>query len=130
MSGDIISKLKPNATVRSPLFPEPVQVIITVPVGDAIKLVGTGLDSGRTYQPILSFDQLATLVVAPEIMPFDGDATLPIGQGSKITNWRTNGRMQINRWRRASRNWNWPAVVVLQARKRCVPECAPDPGIR
>ena len=46
--------LRPNAIVRSPLFPEPVQVILTLPVGNDLKLIGTGLTSGRTYQPILS----------------------------------------------------------------------------
>jgi hypothetical protein len=28
-----IDQLKPNVVVRGPLFPEPVQVIVTVPMG-------------------------------------------------------------------------------------------------
>lgn len=66
--------IRPNAIVRSPLFPEPVRVIITQPVGADLRLIGTGLSTGRTYQPILSAAQLATLQVSPEHQPFDGDA--------------------------------------------------------
>ena len=54
IEADSRKDLRPNAIVRSPLFPEPVQVILTLPVGNDLKLIGTGLTSGRTYQPILS----------------------------------------------------------------------------
>jgi hypothetical protein len=33
-------ELRPNKILRGPLFPEPVQVIVTVPMGDGVKLVG------------------------------------------------------------------------------------------
>ncbi len=66
--------LRPHSIVRSPLFPEPVRVILTQPVGPDLKLIGTGMESGQTYQPILSAQQLATLQVSPEQQPFDGDA--------------------------------------------------------
>ena len=33
-------QLKPNVIVRGPIFPEPVQVITTTPMGDSVKLVG------------------------------------------------------------------------------------------
>jgi hypothetical protein len=33
-------ELHPNITVYGPLFPEPVQVIIAVPMGASVKLVG------------------------------------------------------------------------------------------
>lgn len=38
-------ELKQNITVYGPLFPEPVQVIIVVPMGGSVKLIGKG--SGR-----------------------------------------------------------------------------------
>jgi hypothetical protein len=38
-------ELKQNITVYGPLFPEPVQVIIAVRMGDAVKLVGKGVRS-------------------------------------------------------------------------------------
>ncbi len=65
---------KPGSTVRSALFPEPVQVIVCTPLGTSVKLVGKGLDSGRVYEPILDAAQLAMLQVSPEQPPFDGDA--------------------------------------------------------
>ena len=70
------SQIKPNTIVRSPLFPEAIKVILTMPMGDSLKLIGTGLESGKTYQPVLSDEQLATLQISPEKKLFDGDAKL------------------------------------------------------
>lgn len=69
-----IEKLKPNVIVRGPLFPEPVQVITTLLIGESIKLVGTGTQTNRTYQPVLSPQQLVSLQFSPETEPFDGNA--------------------------------------------------------
>jgi superfamily II DNA or RNA helicase len=66
--------LKQNVTVHGPLFPEPVQVIIAVPMGDSVKLVGKGLKSSKVYEPILSPEQLDQLDASPAQEPFDGDA--------------------------------------------------------
>ncbi len=35
-----MEELRPNVTVHGPLFPEPVQVIIALPMGTSVKLVG------------------------------------------------------------------------------------------
>ncbi len=70
---DYLEKLKPNAIVRGPLFPEPVQVITTQPMGQAIKLIGTGTRTNQTYLPVLDAEQLALLIFTPETEPFDGD---------------------------------------------------------
>src|SRR5271165_2716457 len=67
--------LKQNVTVYGPLFPEPVQVIITVPMGGSVKLIGKGVRSGTVYEPILSTEQLEQLNASPAQEPFDGDAT-------------------------------------------------------
>lgn len=69
-------KLKPNSIVRGSLFPEPVLVITTVPMGESLKLIGTGVESNQTYQPVLSRDQAAALEVNPEKEPFDGNPHL------------------------------------------------------
>lgn len=69
-----VDQLRPNAIVRGPLFPEPVQVLATIPMGSAIKLIGTGVVTNRTYQPILQPAQIAQLEVNPDQEPFDGDA--------------------------------------------------------
>ena len=66
--------LKPNIILQGPIFPEPVQVILIVPMGESIKIVGKGLKTGRVHEPILSAEQLATLEATPEEEPFDGDA--------------------------------------------------------
>jgi superfamily II DNA or RNA helicase len=70
----LIEELKPNITVHGPLFPEPVQVIVTIPMGGSVKLVGKGTLSNSVYEPILTPDQLALLTASPAHDPFDGDA--------------------------------------------------------
>lgn len=67
-------ELKPNITVHGPLFPEPVQVIVAIPMGASVKLVGKGSRSNSVYEPILTAEQLALLTASPANEPFDGDA--------------------------------------------------------
>ena len=66
--------LKPNITVRGTIFPEPVQVIVTVPMGGSVKLIGKGTKSGKVYEPILNAEQLEQLEASPEKEPFTGDS--------------------------------------------------------
>jgi hypothetical protein len=66
-------QLKPNIILRGPLFPEPVQVIAAVPMGQAVKLYAKGLKTGQVHEPVLNGEQLAKLVASPEKEPFDGD---------------------------------------------------------
>ena len=68
-----IDQLKPNITVRGPIFPEPVQIITIIPMGDSVKLIGKGLNTGQVHEPILNSDQLTQLEASPEKEPFDGD---------------------------------------------------------
>ena len=68
-----IDEIKANVIVRGPLFPEPVQVIVSIPMGTSIKLIGKGLVTGQVHEPILDADQVATLEATPEKAPFDGD---------------------------------------------------------
>ncbi len=68
------SELKPNIVVNGPFFPEPVQVIVAVPMGAAVKLIGKGSRSGQVYEPVLTDEQLALLIASPAREPFDGDA--------------------------------------------------------
>ncbi|MFZ5916063.1 MAG: helicase-related protein [Chloroflexota bacterium] len=63
----------PKAIVRGPFLPEPVEVIITIPMGDSLKLVGRGVRSGMSYDPVLSSSQLAILEISPQREPLDGD---------------------------------------------------------
>src|SRR5258708_1044465 len=68
-----VDQLKPNKVLRGPIFPEPVQIIVCIPMGDAVKLVAKGLNTSRVYEPILTPDQLAALKTTPDAEPFDGD---------------------------------------------------------
>jgi hypothetical protein len=67
-------ELKANITVHGPLFPEPVQVIVALPMGSSVKLIGKGQDRQKVYERILSPQQLGELTASPEKEPFDGDA--------------------------------------------------------
>ena len=69
-----VDQLKPNKVLRGPIFPEPVQIIVVIPMGDAVKLVGKGVNTSRVYEPILTLDKLAALETTPDIQPFDGEA--------------------------------------------------------
>lgn len=68
-----LDQLKSNIIVKGAIFPEPVQVIVVVPMGEAVKLIGKGLTSGKVHEPILNAEQLASLEATPEKEPFDGD---------------------------------------------------------
>src|SRR5947209_3565782 len=66
-------QLKPNIILRGPIFPEPVQVIVALPLGAAVKVVARGLRTGQVHEPVLSPEQVARLDASPETEPFDGD---------------------------------------------------------
>ena len=68
--------IRPGCVVRGPTLPEPVEVLAVSPFGDSLKVVGRGLETGLTHDPILSPAQLASLEVSAEREPFDGDARL------------------------------------------------------
>ena len=66
-------QLKPNAIVTGAIFPEAVQVITAIPMGNSVKLIGKGLRTNQVYEPILNTEHLAQLEISPETEPFDGD---------------------------------------------------------
>jgi superfamily II DNA or RNA helicase len=68
-----LNQLKQGVIVRGPLFHEPVQVIMVVPMGSSVKLIGRGLKTGQVHDPILSPEQVSKLESSPENEPFDGD---------------------------------------------------------
>src|SRR5712671_4030845 len=67
------SELKPGIIVRGLVFPEPIEVLVITPLGDAVKIVGAGQKSGQVHQRVLRLNQLRVLNATPEIEPFDGD---------------------------------------------------------
>jgi superfamily II DNA or RNA helicase len=61
-----------GATLTGPVFPEPVQVIVTAPRGAGMQIIGRGIKSNQVYDRILTPDQVALLETSPETEPFDG----------------------------------------------------------
>jgi len=72
---DNLAKLKPNLIVRGSLFAEPVQIIVVVPMGDSVKVIGKGLRTSQVHELVLSPEQIASLEIAPEQVPFNGNAS-------------------------------------------------------
>jgi superfamily II DNA or RNA helicase len=68
--------LRPGSIVRGPTLPEPVEVLALVPLGDSIKVIGRGLQTGLTHDPVLTPEQLTLLTISADQEPFDGDARL------------------------------------------------------
>jgi len=62
--------------VRGPTLPEAVEVLALVPFGASLKVIGRGLSTGLTYDPVLNSAQLAQLIVSADREPFDGEARL------------------------------------------------------
>src|SRR5947209_12664731 len=67
---------RPGSIIRGPTLPEPVEVLAVVPLGDSLKVIGRGLQTGLTHDPVLTPDQLSHLTVSADQEPFDGDARL------------------------------------------------------
>ena len=68
-----LNDLKPNRVLLGPIFPEPVEVILVVPMGNLVKVIGKGRQTGKVYEPILTPEKLALLKSSPDVEPFDGD---------------------------------------------------------
>jgi superfamily II DNA or RNA helicase len=71
----LLNKLKPNTCLEGPLFPEPIQIITTIPKGNkSIEIIGEGLQTKSVHRRTLSYDQLPSLVFLGEQDSFTGDA--------------------------------------------------------
>jgi superfamily II DNA or RNA helicase len=60
--------------VSGPVLPEPIEILVVIPMGTSLKLIGRGLQSSLTRDLILAPPQLAQLTISSENEPFDGDA--------------------------------------------------------
>ena len=74
--GGVPSSIQAGCIVRGPTLPEPIEVLATVPMGEALKVIGRGMQTGMTHDPVLTSAQIADLVVSAEELPFDGEARL------------------------------------------------------
>jgi len=66
--------LKPNTIITGDLFPEPVQIITTIPMGVSIKLIAKGMDTLKLYEPVLNAEQIDQLQLSPLNAPYDGNS--------------------------------------------------------
>src|SRR6266481_5095915 len=72
--------LRPGSIVRGPTLPEPVEVLALVPLGESIKIIGRGLQTGLTHDPVLTPEQLARLTGSADQEPFGSDKGGQISQ--------------------------------------------------
>lgn len=70
------SGIRQGSQVSGPTLPERIEVLAVIPMGTSLKVIGRGLKTGLTYDPVLSPPQVAQLTVSAETEPFDGDARL------------------------------------------------------
>ncbi|NLX99947.1 MAG: DUF3883 domain-containing protein [Rhodopirellula sp.] len=70
------NSIRIGSIVRGPTLPEPIEVLAVAPMGSAVKVIGRGLNTGLTRDPVLNSDQILHLTVSAECEPFDGDARL------------------------------------------------------
>ena len=67
-------QIRQGITISGPFIPEPMEVLAVVPFGTSLKVIGRGAKTGRSYDPVLSPEQIAQLKVTGESEPFDGSA--------------------------------------------------------
>src|SRR5271165_24858 len=67
-------QIRQGITISGPFIPEPMEVLHVIPFGTSLKVIGRGAKTGRSYDPVLSPDQIARLKVSGEAEPFDGSA--------------------------------------------------------
>ncbi len=68
------TELRVGTTVRRPVFPEPVEILVVQVLGSDVKVTGAGKNMGQVHQRVLTEAQLENLTASPETEPFDGDA--------------------------------------------------------
>jgi superfamily II DNA or RNA helicase len=66
--------IQPDAIVEGEVFPEPIRVVLVLPVGSRLRVAGQGLRTGRYHERLLDPEQASALTVIPAEAPFDGDA--------------------------------------------------------
>ena len=67
-------QIRQGITISGPFIPEPMEVLAVIPFGSSLKVIGRGAKTGRSYDPVLSPEQIAQLKVTGESEPFDGSA--------------------------------------------------------
>jgi superfamily II DNA or RNA helicase len=69
-------QLRQGITIAGPFIPEAMEVLAVIPFGTSLKVIGRGIKTGKSYDPVLSPEQIAQLTVTGESEPFDGSPQL------------------------------------------------------
>ena len=67
-------QIRQGITISGPFIPEAVEVLWVVPFGSSLKVIGRGTKTGRSYDAVLSSEQITQLKVSGEAEPFNGSA--------------------------------------------------------
>ncbi len=65
--------IKTNVIIDGPILEEPIQVFLSIPIGNSIKIIGKGLTTNQTHEIVFDVNQLAKLACTPDKEPFDGN---------------------------------------------------------
>lgn len=72
MVATFIERLKPNTIITGDLFPEQVHIIVAMPFGDSVRIIGRG-DSNQSYDRVVAPEQFDRLTFV-EQGSYDGNA--------------------------------------------------------
>lgn len=67
-------QIRQGIVIGGPFIPEAMEVLAVVPFGPSLKVIGRGVKTGQSYDPVLGPEQIAQLTVTGESEPFDGSA--------------------------------------------------------
>ena len=69
-------QIRQGIIIGGPFIPESMEVLAVIPFGLSLKVIGRGIKTGQSYDPVLSPEQIGQLTVTGESEPFDGSAQL------------------------------------------------------
>src|SRR5687767_14111104 len=69
-------QIRQGIVIGGPFIPEAMEVLAVIPFGASLKVIGRGIKTGQSYDPVLSPEQIGQLTVSGESDPFDGSAPL------------------------------------------------------
>jgi superfamily II DNA or RNA helicase len=69
-------QIRQGIIIGGPFIPESMEVLAVIPFGASLKVIGRGVKTGQSYDPVLSPEQIGQLTVTGESEPFDGSAQL------------------------------------------------------
>jgi hypothetical protein len=72
ISSTTADQIRPGTTISGPFIPEAMEVLTVVPFGRSLKVIRRGVNTGRSYDPVLGPEQIAQLKVTGKFEPFDG----------------------------------------------------------